>query len=371
MKKSLMLAAVLTLGVGLLAGCGSNNNNNNQASPSESASPSASSASPSASPSESATPAAKEIKELNISFVPSKDPDQIITTTEPLKELLKTQLATEGYNVGTVNINVGTTYEAVGEAMEAGTTDIGVIPGGTYVLYQDGADVILTATRAGLSNDSDNPKDWNDHKPTEPTDQQATYYRSLFIAGPSAKGQELAAKVNKGEELTWDDLNSANWAVMSTSSSAGYIYPTLWLQSHFSKSLTDLKHVVTSDSYGSSMARLANGQVDVIVAYADARRDYVDKWTSEFSRSKSVWDETNVIAVTDGIYNDTISVSKKSKIMDDDFKKALQDAFIAIAQTEEGKKVIAIYSHEGYKVAQSSDYDNERKAQELIKSLKK
>lgn len=32
------------------------------------------------------------------------------------------------------------------------------------------------------------------------------YYKSIIIAGPSAKGQELAAKVNNGEELTWDVL---------------------------------------------------------------------------------------------------------------------------------------------------------------------
>ncbi len=48
--------------------------------------------------------------------------------------------------------------------------------------------------------------------------------------------------------------------------------------------------------------------------------------------------------------------------MDDAFKKALQKAFINIASTEAGKKVIAIYSHEGYQEAQPSDYDNERAA---------
>ena len=33
------------------------------------------------------------------------------------------------------------------------------IPGGTYVLYDDGCDVLLTATRDGLSIDSDSAKD--------------------------------------------------------------------------------------------------------------------------------------------------------------------------------------------------------------------
>ncbi|WMT43407.1 PhnD/SsuA/transferrin family substrate-binding protein [Paenibacillus sp. D2_2] len=350
-----MLLAVFTLAVGLLAGCGSSNNS----SKSDSAN------------SGNAGSGSKEIKELKISFVPSKDPGEIITATDPLKDLLKKQLATEGYDVGKVSIDVGTNYEAVGEALTAGSTDIGFIPGGTYVLYDDGADVILTATRAGLSNDSDNPKDWNDNKPTAPTADQTNHYRALFIAGPSAKGQELAAKVNNGEQLTWDDLNSANWSIMSTSSPAGYIYPTLWLQDHYQKSLTDLSHVVTSDSYGSAFARLANGQTDVLVSYADARRDFEKQWSSDFSRDKSIWDETNVIGVTQGIYNDTISVSKNDPIMTDDFKAALQKAFKDIAQTEEGKKVIAIYTHEGYQDAKSADYDGERKAQDLVRSLKK
>ncbi|WP_234402387.1 phosphate/phosphite/phosphonate ABC transporter substrate-binding protein [Oceanobacillus damuensis] len=313
--------------------------------------------------------AGTEIEKLSIGFVPSRDPDEIVTATEPLKELLTDELATLGYNVNEVDITVGTNYEAVGEALSAGTTDIGLIPGGTYVLYDDGAEVILTSTRAGLNNDSDDAKDWNDNKPTEPTDEQTTSYRALLIAGPSEKGQELAEKVNNGEELTFDDVNSASWSVMSSSSPAGYIYPALWLKDHFDQTITDLDNVVQADSYGSSFARLAAGQIDVLVTYADARRDHVDTWTDDYGRSESIWDETNVIGVTPAIYNDTISVSKNSAIMDDDLKAALQEAFINIAETDEGKEVIAIYNHEGYMEAEDSDYDNERAAQQLVQDL--
>lgn len=128
---------------------------------------------------------------------PPGNPDEIITATEPLKEMLKTELAKEGYDVGNVEITVGTSYEAVGESLSAGTADVGLIPGGTYVLYDDGAEVILTATRDGLSIDSDSAKDWNDNKPTEATTDQAVSYRALIIAGPSEKGQELGAKVSR------------------------------------------------------------------------------------------------------------------------------------------------------------------------------
>lgn len=311
----------------------------------------------------------KNIDKLTVAFVPSRDPEEIVTATEPLKGLLKDELAKQGYNIGEVDITVGTNFEAVGEALSAGTADVGLIPGGTYVLYDDGAEPILTATRDALNKNSDNAKDWNDGKATEVTEEQAVSYRSLIIAGPSEKGQALAAKVNAGQELTWEDLNSANWSIMSTTSPAGYIYPALWLQERYGKSLTDLQNAVQSDSYGSAMARLASGQVDIVLGYADVRRDNEAKWIEEFSRPASIWDETNVIGVTPAIYNDTVSVSTTSEIMDDAFKKALQTAFINIGNTPEGQEVIAIYSHKGYQVATPSDYDNERAAQKLIQEL--
>ncbi|MDQ0087361.1 phosphonate transport system substrate-binding protein [Paenibacillus anaericanus] len=312
----------------------------------------------------------KKIKKLSVGFVPSRDPAEIVTATEPLKALLTKELAGLGYDVGEVDIMVGTSYEGVGEGLSAGTVDVGLIPGGTYVLYDDGAEVILTATRAGLSNDSDNPVDWNKNEPTEATTNQATSYRAILVAGPSEKGKALAAKVNNGEALTFEDLDNVSWNVMSSSSPAGYIYPALWLKENFGKTITDLSKVVQADSYASAFARLAAGQTDVLVTYADARRDYEATWTTEFDRKASIWDETDLIGVMPAIYNDTVSVSKNSEIMDDSLKAALQQAFINIGNTDEGKEVIAIYSHGGYQEAKDTDYDNERKAQELVQQLK-
>lgn len=310
--------------------------------------------------------AQEEIDKLTVAFVPSRDPEDIITTTEPLKQLLIDELATLGFNVGEIEITVGTSYEAVGEAMSAGTAEIGLIPGGTFVLFSDDVDVLLTSTRAGLSKDSENPADWNDGQKTETSEDQVTYYKSLVIAGPSEKGQELAAKINAGEELTWDDFNSANWAVMSSSSSAGYIYPTIWLNGQFDKGVSDLAQAVQSESYASSIARLASEQVDVMVGFADLRRDYEEQWETEMGRDASIWEETNVIGVTPNIYNDTVSVSKNAEVMTDELKEAIQQAFLNIAETEEGKAVIAIYSHEGYQPATSADYDTEREAQKIL-----
>ena len=338
MKKVIAILLAMVLCLGLFAGCG---------------------------PKESD---GKTIDTLVVGFVPSREADEIVTATEPLKEMLKAELAKSGYTVNNVEITVGTSFEAVGEGLDAGTIDIGLIPGSTYVLYDDGAEVVLTATRDALSKDSTEAKDWNDGLPTLPMTTDAVGYRSLIIAGPSEVGQALAAKVNAGESLTWDDINSAKWGVSSSTSPAGYVYPTIWLQENFDKKITDLNTAVQTGNYSDSFGRLAAGQLDVIVCYADARRDNATKWTTDFGRTTDIFVETNVIGVTPHIYNDTISISRNAETYSAEFKKAVQDAFINIASTEAGKEVISIYQHKGYVVAVDSDYDNERKAQELMKN---
>lgn len=310
-----------------------------------------------------------EIEELKIAFAPYDASETILTATEPLEEMLKNQLALHGYEVDKVSMTVGASYEAVGEALSAGTADVGFISGGTYVLYENECDVLLTALRQAYSKDSENPADWNDGTEGTYVDEMATYYRSILLAGPSEKGQALAEKVNKGEELTWEDLDDATWAVMSASSASGYIYPSLWLLERYGKGINDLTNVIESDSYATSMARLAAGQADIIVSFGHVQNKFADQWQSDFGGEHSVWEDTNVIGVTEGIYNDTISVSKVSEIMTDDFKEALADSMIEIGETEEGLAVISTFSHKGYEKADPADYDGERDAQTLLKEL--
>lgn len=319
-----------------------------------------------------------KMDKLTLQFVPSKDADVIITGTKNLPELLKAELLKEGYDVENIDISVGVSYEATGEAMAAGTIDIGWLPGGTYALFSADkeVEVILTATRDGLSNDSEDPTTWNgDANKTQPTDEQVTFYRSLIYATPSAYGKELAAKVNAGEALTWEDLNKANWAVLKNSSSAGYIYPTLWLQEHYDgKKLTDLDNVVTLAGYGEAFAQAAAEAVDIIVCYADGRRDYESAWQlptdsadntgkAGMGRTDTIWNELNVIGVTPGIYNDTVSITTANpEVYNPEFIKAMQNALINVINTEEGKEIFSVYSHAGYAVAQDSDYDGARAA---------
>ena len=314
MKKGFVKgAAVMMAAMTMLTGCNSK--------PTDStATTGTSAADTSAADTTAATDATTTVKQsfdkLTLEFVPSKDADVIITGTKELPQLVKEEMAKLGYDIGEVDISVGTSYDATGEAMSAGTIDVGWLPGGTYALYSDDVDVILTATRNGLSNDSENPADWNgDANATQKNGPQVTYYRSLIYATPSEYGKQLAEKVNNGETLTWDDLNKATWAVQKTSSSAGYIYPTMWLMKNYDgKKISDLANVIPLDSgYGTAFSYAAAESVDIIVCYADGRNDYEESWMlasdqqdstgkQGMGRSESIWNELNVIGVTDGIY---------------------------------------------------------------------
>lgn len=99
MKKALSLLLAGAMCASLLAGCSSQDNSG----------------------AENAESGNKTIDTLRIAFVPSREPDEIITATEPLKQMLTDELAKLGYDVGEVEISVGTSYEAVGEALAAGT----------------------------------------------------------------------------------------------------------------------------------------------------------------------------------------------------------------------------------------------------------
>ncbi|MBQ9210347.1 MAG: PhnD/SsuA/transferrin family substrate-binding protein [Clostridia bacterium] len=322
-----------------------------------------------------------QLDKLTFEFVPSKDADVIITGTKNLPDLVKAEMANQGYDIGEVEITVGTNYNATGEAMAAGSIDVGWLPGGTYAIYSASkeVDVILTATRAGLSNDDEDPATWNgDANKTLPTDEQVTFYRALIYAAPTEYGKKLAEKVNAGEALTWEELANATWAVAATSSSAGYIYPTMWLMEKYDgKKITDIQAEggnVIQLGYGDAFAQAAAEQVDIVCCYADGRRDYEIAWNlptdqqdetgkQGMGREDSIWNEMNVIGVTQGIYNDTVAVTTaKDEIYNEQFITALQNALINIINTEEGKEIFSVYSHTGYAVATDSDYDGAREA---------
>lgn len=371
MKKHAALTLSLALCLGLITGC-SAKTAPSASETTQAANTAAAAGSVSAETTASESSEPKTIESLKIAFSPYADSDTITTATEPLENLLKETLLTKGYDVQKVDMTVGTSYTAVGQALSAGSADIGFISGGNYVLFSDDCGVLLTALRYAINKDSENPADWNDGTIEENTDEMSTYYRSVLLAGPSEKGQALIEKVNAGEELTWDDLNDATWAVMGPTSASGYIYPCLWLNERYGKGINDLQNVVQSDSYTTSLARLASGQADIMASYGHVRTKYAPDWKEKFGGTDEMVNQTGIIGVTGGIYNDMIAYSRASGLMqDEDFRQALGDSFIEIAETDEGKEIISVFSQVGYEWGDDANYDGERAAQELLKSMEK
>ncbi len=362
MKKFITAFLVLTLSLALLTGCGGAAEADPDNAPAAAPAPSA--------PQAEAAGSIQTVDQLKIAFSPYADAEQISAATEPLEALLQAALAEKGYDVRDVAMTVGTSYTAVGEALSAGSADIGFISGGNYVLFSDDCDVLLTALRYGINKDSENPADWNDGTIEENTEDLSRYYRCILLAGPSERGRALAEKVNAGETPDWEELNDATWAVLNPTSASGYIYPCLWLMDRYGKGISDLEHVVQSDSHTTSVARLASGQVDVMVSYGHIRIKNAPLWESEYGGTAPMAQQTDVIGVTEGIYNDMIAYSKTSPLMQDEaFRRALGEAFIELAQTGEGRELFGVFSQIGYDWGQDSDYDGERAAQKLLRSM--
>lgn len=87
-KIAMLLAAALCMGT--FAGCGNSTSNNSSAADNNTTNNTAA-----ATESSDVTASADNVKidTLNVYFVPSRDPDEIVTATEPLANLMQTELA--------------------------------------------------------------------------------------------------------------------------------------------------------------------------------------------------------------------------------------------------------------------------------------
>jgi phosphonate transport system substrate-binding protein len=295
----------------------------------------------------------EEMTELNVVFVPSRDAAEILDATAPLAELLKTELNDLGYNFETVNVSVSSDYAAAAEAARAGTADVVFLPGGTYVTYADGLVPILAAARDSLNKDFTDAALWNDGQPTLNItgSKNAVSYRSILIAGQSTKGRELADIINGGGEITWDDIKDAAFCTGGPTSSASYVYPNLWLNDNFGKSITDMPNAVDAGGYGGSVSQIEAETCDIAALYGDARMH------NPFS-SGDIFQLTDVIAVTDPIANDGIQVGAHINVK---LAEALQIAFINLINDEANFAIFDIYSHSAYAPTTFLAYEASRK----------
>ncbi|UJF34435.1 phosphate/phosphite/phosphonate ABC transporter substrate-binding protein [Paenibacillus hexagrammi] len=293
-----------------LAACAKKENNTNTASPAASAAASAAPAGGTFVP-----------KELNVQFVPSQNSETLEAKAKPLEKLLGDKLGIP------VKVSVSTDYNVVIEALASKQVDLGFLPPSNYVVAHDtrkAADLLLQATRFGV-----------DDATGQPTKDLVDFYKAMIVVKADSPIKEL--KDLKGKKMGWQGVTSA----------AGYIYPGYMLKKAGVDPVKDVTGI-QFQGHDKAMIALLNGQVDAVGVFQDIRANMVKDYPNIFK-------ETRVLGFSDHIPNDTIAVRSD---MAPDWRKKIQDAFIAIGNDPEGQKVIYdVYSHKGYVASDDSKFD--------------
>ncbi|WP_409344686.1 phosphate/phosphite/phosphonate ABC transporter substrate-binding protein [Paenibacillus sp. MBLB4367] len=269
-------------------------------------------------------------KELKVQFVPSQNAETLEAKARPLEKLLGDKLGIP------VKVSVSTDYNTVIEAMASKKVDVGFLTPSTYVLAHDNkkaADLLLQAQRFGVEDGTG-----------KATTQLVDFYKSMIIVKADSPIKEL--KDLKGKKIAWQ----------STSSAAGYVYPAYELTKVGLDPEKDVKGTVVQ-GHDKGVLAVLNGDVDAAAIFQDARNNVLKDVPDVFSK-------TRVLAYTAAIPNDTISVRTD---MSQEWRKKISDAFIAIGNDPEGKKVIAdVYTHQGYVVTEDKNFDSVREVAKKI-----
>ncbi|WP_448969738.1 phosphate/phosphite/phosphonate ABC transporter substrate-binding protein [Macrococcus capreoli] len=259
-------------------------------------------------------------KTLKVQFVPSQNAETLEAKAKPLGKLLSKELDMP------VEVSIATSYNTIVEALRSKQADVAFLPPTAYVLAHDkkAADVVLKALHETDING---------------TKKVTDYYRGQFV-------------VNKNSSIdSIDDINGKRIALQESTSTSGYLYPVGLLKDHNIDVNKDVKSVMVK-GHDKAITALINKEVDVAATFQDAR-DYLEK---DYPRIKS---ETRIIATTEKIPNDTISVQSQ---LDRQLKEKVKKAFITLSKDDSSKKIIKeIYSHDGYAETKDSEYDIIRK----------
>jgi len=280
---------------------------------------------------------------MTVEFAPSgADPTALMAAAGRISEKLKDALARSGVEVGEVHISMGASQAATAQAVAQGGVDLAFLPDAlTLAEFGDGADALFSRAYDTPSCTGTNPADWNgtDHA-THWTGTESAGRRLLICAGPSEYGKNLAARVNEGKTLSWDELNHAKWGLIGGSADD---MVSLWLADHYEGStLSDLDSTAYYEGYDEALRALAAGEVDIIPLAADLRIDYAEQWTMDHSRTgdnggsglgrtEPIWDEVNVIGITEPLYAATVAAAPTSPWAGEPYSSALLAALDSLA----------------------------------------
>ena len=310
-----------------------------------------------------------DLEKVVVRFVPSNaalgDP-ALLVKIKSIEYMLEEKIP--GYDF---DLDTSTSYEALTEAMISGQVHVGFLTSQQYAFVtteEPGkVEVILSSVRDAYDAQIDDQGQEIDDLATIIENVNAEGYNASYheTAKVSSYYSMLLVKTTD-YEAGFDsvaDLVGKKVATGSVSSGSGYVYPAVLLHENnlsFTPGTpaddTEVQNVTISGGHQSQILALLNGEVDAAFAFLDARLSSVfDAYNAV--EGQNVFADTKVIALTSGIYNDTISVVKD---MDATLKTAIQEAFLEIIETEVGLQALSVYNHTGYLVADDADYEGER-----------
>jgi phosphonate transport system substrate-binding protein len=321
---------------------------------------------------------------LIVQFVPSTSIDSaLLTKIKGLEDMLEAELEEGGFDIN-VNINIGTSYASVIEAMASGQVHVGFLTAQQYAFatteFPGKFDVQLTSVRSAYAaqidasgNEIKDPATIIDNvnnaaytAALHPTVKVSSYYSGLFV-----KADKLAEFEAQG--MDW--LIGKKVATQGNTSGSGYLYPSFTMYENNLKFVDANPNVANREverkivgTHQNSLLALLNDEVDATFTFLDARlhASAFNGWL-EANPGKTQFGETKVAALTTPIYNDTITAIAG---LNPELKAAIQDAFINIVKTEEGLAALAVYNHTGYLKAVDADYQGERDFYAFLESLK-
>lgn len=258
---------------------------------------------------------------LEVQLIPSRDATKLEAQRAPLEALLEAELGME------VNVTIATDYNALIEGMSSGQIHVGLLATTAYVLAADegAAEVILKSLRYDVDDDG-----------------------NKLLDQPLVSGYKSQLLVHKDSGITSiADLAGKRIAISSFTSTSGFVWPANLLADNNIDPESGVTWV-NAGGHDNAILAVLNGDADAAFTFKDARFLVEDDYPN-------VYDDVLFLLNTESIPNDTISVIPN---LDPELVEAVKQAFLAIAESEEGLAIIRdVYSHEGYAEATDAEYD--------------
>lgn len=256
---------------------------------------------------------------IKIQLVPSRDPGALATLATKIGDLLNK--TSDKY---TFEITTGTDYSAVAEALVSDQVDAGFLTATSYAgttLKNEGkVEVLLSAVRSGYQVMFDFDTEEKQRQAMngevenyEYLGQQSTQLATSYVSTLVVRNEFYVDKNGDGK-IDVLDMAGLTIARQGADSGSGYLRPLKYLADHGMEmvdNITDATKQIKGlqvGGYDAALSGMMDGSVAGYWGYIDVRyANGYSKSSSQWFNDKSIFTSTKCVAITDGIYNDTIT----------------------------------------------------------------